>query len=525
MFSRTSGRPLPHWIVNAFALTLVLALSGWLSWVLRDGRPDRRIVTGVLGLLLVVPALVRWQAGWLMLFVTMPWIAWLRRVQLMLDPLDAGIDRFDALLMVPDIVTGLALVGYILAQRFSRPAALQPGEGWLRALLIALVGICLLEVFNPVMGSVTAGINGLRVFTLYIGLYWVTAFVCQQEQRLHAWITVTLVAVLVSGLYGISQHFVGLPSYDWTWVHSSRAGHQMVGDRVRIFSTFSFTSTFSHFAMIGVCFGWSAWRLRRLSLFTQMISPLCFVVAFGALALTFVRSSYVGLFVAIVAGLVVAGNPRRRVARLLALLAVGAACVFLTPSSAGDTARVDAPRAETSSLVAQRLTSIGEGTENSSVSYRLGLWQRHFALVSEFIPMGVGIGAGSGTRFGGDPWAETTAYTESQFVSALVELGWPGFLVFLAVTLYGLVYTLWTHDRLRDPERRKILHLCFMVQVGLLIAGITGGPVLYTLPGSAYYWAALGVVTALARAEQADRQRRDVALSAGGQPESSAQPG
>jgi hypothetical protein len=525
MFSRTSGRPLPHWFVNVLALTLVLASSAWLSWLFRDGRPDRRVVTGVLGLLLVIPALARWQAGWLALFVTMPWISWLRRVQLVMDPLDAGIDRFDPLLMVPDILTVLALMGYLLAQRFNPPAALQPGEGWLRALLIALIGICLLEVFNPVMGSVTAGINGLRVFTLYIGLYWVTAIVCQQEQRLQAWIAMTLVAVLVSGLYGISQYFVGLPSYDWAWVHSSRNGHQMVGDRVRIFSTFSFTSTFSHFALIGFCFGWTAWRLRRLSLFTQMISPMCIIVALGALALTFVRSSYVGLFVALVAGLVVAGDPRRRMVRLMAVLAVGASAVFLTPSSAGDTARVEGSRAETSTLVAQRLTSIGEGTENSSLSFRLGLWQRHFALVSEFIPMGVGIGAGSGTRFGGDPWAETTAYTESQFVSALVELGWPGFLVFLGVTLYGLAYTLRTHDRLRDPERRKILHLCFMVQCGLLITGITGGPVLYTLPGSAYYWAALGVVTALGRAEQAEREREDAALSAGGQPERLAQPG
>ncbi|MEB3221987.1 MAG: O-antigen ligase family protein [Candidatus Sericytochromatia bacterium] len=500
--------------MNGFAFALVLASSGVLAWLLRDGKPDRRILTGLLGTMAVLPALARWQAGWLALFVTMPWIAWVRRVQLLIAPQSEGIERFDPLLLVPDALAGVALLGYLLMQRFSRRVEPQPGERLLHSLLVGLVGITFLEVFNPLMGSVAAGVNGLRVFTLYVGLYWVTAHVCQLEERVHAWISVTVFAGLVSGLYGIGQHFVGLPSYDWIWVHSAKMGHQMVGDKVRIFSTFSFTSTFSHFALIGVCFGLTAWRLRRLSLFTQLLSPLCTIVSLSALLLTFVRSSYVGLFVALVAGAVLAGEPRRRLLRLVGLFAVGAACVFLLPSSAGDSARVDAPSGSASAMVAQRLTSIGQGAENSSVSYRVGLWKRHFALVTEFIPMGVGIGAGSGTRFGGDPWAETTAYTESQFVSALAELGWPGFLLFVGTTVFGLVYTVRTHDRLIDPERRRLLHLCFMVQCGILIAGITGGPVLYTQPGCAYYWAALGIVTALSRAEAAERRREAEALTA-----------
>ncbi|MEB3330599.1 MAG: hypothetical protein VKQ33_15340, partial [Candidatus Sericytochromatia bacterium] len=201
MFSQPRGRPLPPWVVNALALALVLASSAVLNWVLRDGKPDRRILTAVLGMLLLVPGLLRWQAAWMMLFVVIPWVAWLRRVQLVLDPANAGIDRFDLILLVPDVLTGLAVLGYLMAQRFSGPSSLQPGEGWLRALLLGLVGICLLEVVNPVMGSVAAGINGLRVFTLYIGLYWVTAHVCEREERIHTWIGLTLAAVLITGLY------------------------------------------------------------------------------------------------------------------------------------------------------------------------------------------------------------------------------------------------------------------------------------------------------------------------------------
>ena len=53
------------------------------------------------------------------------------------------------------------------------------------------------------------------------------------------------------------------------------------------------------------------------------------------------------------------------------------------------------------------------------------------------------------------------------------------------------------HDSLRNKDLRRLASGIIMVQVGLTVTGFTGGTVLFVLPGSAYYWASLGLVTVL----------------------------
>ncbi|MNL71835.1 hypothetical protein D3C87_1970560 [compost metagenome] len=59
--------------------------------------------------------------------------------------------------------------------------------------------------------------------------------------------------------------------------------------------------------------------------------------------------------------------------------------------------------------------------------------------------------------------------------------------------------TLRVHDRLRNPDLKRVANVSMMMQAGLMLTGFTGGTILYTLPGSAYYWTVLGVTSVLPR--------------------------
>ena len=47
-----------------------------------------------------------------------------------------------------------------------------------------------------------------------------------------------------------------------------------------------------------------------------------------------------------------------------------------------------------------------------------------------------------------------------------------------------------------------------MMQAGLMLTGFTGGTILYTLPGSAYYWTMLGITTVLPRLDDPPEEPR-----------------
>ncbi|MEB3197340.1 MAG: O-antigen ligase family protein [Candidatus Sericytochromatia bacterium] len=504
------ARRRPTWMVQLFSLLLVLLTSGALLWVLKSGLPNRSTLATMLALLFVTPVLMRWQVGWNVLFLIIPWIAWLRRVQLAINPQVEVVSQFDLLLLLPDLIVGAAVLGYAFSQRFKQPIKLVPGEARLRNLLLALILLSLLQVFNPLMGSVAAGVNGLRMFTLYMSLYWLTAHVCSHDRTVYSWLSLTAWGATLSGCYGIYQYAFGLPEYDLLWAEASKASAQMIGDQIRIFSTFSFTSTFSHFMLIGSCAAGGFLAMRRHARLMMLLAPFMLGICTVSLALTFVRSSFVALALAGVGTLVLRGKPDARLKRLLAIVALAVLTSFASPSSRSDIATAESPGV--ANLVSERVSSIGEGLSSNSMSYRMNLWTYQFTFITFEQPAGMGIGLGAGGRFGADPWATSVAYTESQFVSMLVEMGWPGFILFLLLTGYGLVFTVRTYDRLDDPDRRGAVQVAFGIQMALLTTSLTGGAVLTVLPGAAYYWTALGLVTAVARIDAQEREAREASL-------------
>lgn len=483
---------------NILAVALVLLAAGGLDYAFRQGPPSRIVFSSLVAVLLVTPVLLRWQSAWMLLFLFAPLVTFVRRFYLLFDP-DVSTYSFDAMTVLPEILIGTATVGMWLSSRIRKQAPLAVPDGWLRLPITAFIVVCVIEIFNPYMASAAAGVNGFRQFALWTMMY----FICQQaitkREHVERWVLLTMVLAAGSGLYGAYQYIVGFPVWDMVWAEAFSVTNQQIGEQMRAFSTFGFTSTFSHYMVVGCCLGLVALTLQRVDLFTKLLTPFFLAAMVAGLALTFVRSSYMGLMAAVLVGVVVAGNPKARMWRLAAcVLLVGA----LTSAVPKGNHEAYAGTETTSQLVANRVMSLSSPTEAGSMQARFTAWDTIF-WTSFTMPVGRGLGSGAAGTFTGNYALGAAVYSESQFFSVLAELGWPGMVLFLWIVLYGFVFSIRVHDQLQDRDLRRLARGCLMVQVGLSVIGITGGVVLYTIPGSIYYWTALGIVTVLPRLEPA----------------------
>ena len=128
------------------------------------------------------------------------------------------------------------------------------------------------------------------------------------------------------------------------------------------------------------------------------------------------------------------------------------------------------------------------------------------------VPAGRGLGASAAGKLGGSNAVASAAYTESQYFLILSELGYPGIALFLWINFAGFILTIRIHDRLQCQDLKWIARMCLMMQVGLLVTGIAGGAVIIVMPGGAFYWTALGIVTILPRLDaQAAAQQEGLA--------------
>lgn len=478
------------------ALTLLLlGLGGGLSQlVLADDFPSRFEFTGLLSLVLCLPILMRWQLGVYLYFLYLPFAYWVRRVYLLVDP-SKGVDP---LVLVPDLIFMLMATGFFLFNRKALEARVPEGERGIRYTATFFAAFCVLQIFNPFMNSITTGINGFRQFPMYLALLFIFPAMLTGSKQAWHWVKLLGLTSALAALYGAYQSLVGLPAYDALWMELASASHQQIGGTLRAFSTFSFTSTFSHYTLVGILAGLALVGTREQGRGWTLLAPLLAAASLWGLALTFVRSSYLAFLTAWLCTLILAGAPKWRLPRLTAVLLIGGLAFSVVSPSAGENARASTAEISTTQLVVERAATLTASTRTHSYGYRMGLWGQILKL-SFVVPQGLGLGVGAGGKVGGNQHFQALAYSESQVFSVLAELGWVGLLAFLTLCGQCAWYTLRLHEETQRPELQLLLRFSLGTQVGLFVVGISGGPVLYTLPGAPCYWGSVGLALAVGR--------------------------
>ena len=227
-------------------------------------------------------------------------------------------------------------------------------------------------------------------------------------ERWLTWPNVLMVVAPVLALYGFSQYFFDLPEWDQVWMDTAEI--ETVGSpdegRIRLWSTLNSPGTF------GLVLGATAVAFVT----AKRVTPLHLVGAglvLGALALTYVRSAWVGLVVAIIAIVVATrGGALKRVAPIVLMLLVLGPVVFA--GSAG-------------SALGERFSTLGALGNDESAQARVDTPTRLLprAIAS---PLGFGLGrAGEAARLGGT--AGGFRYTDNGYLSLVFQVGPIGFLL------------------------------------------------------------------------------------------------
>jgi hypothetical protein len=490
--------------------------------------PSRTALLGAMLLLLLPPAVLRPE--WIVpsLLILLPFYTVMRRLFLLREP---TVLSLDPLILLPDLLVVLAAAHLLLVPFRSRRLALgawllartlnarsqapggryaDPGRSRERSerrqapsavtavdlLVLLLLAIVVLGLVVGMRNGVVPALNGMRMFGLYIALYFLARRTFHGYRQVGTLFAITAFTGLLTGGYGIYQTIVGLPAYDQIYFENTPAKLHVIGGFVRAFSTFQFTSHFSVFMLIAFFCALTLVQQRRAGRALRLVCLAALPTTLAAVAVTFVRSTWIGLGAGLATYLLLrfVRRPLLRTAIVLVLIPVA---WFFLGRGGGEGAVGTGPASDLPTQVLQaRAQSVLVARADTDLAGRYQGLQAALRAAGGGL-LGLGLGSTSAERFGGNMIAWTG---DSQITTLLVELGWPGLLCFFGVLVFTLRRNLRAIDTTGPGDVRTALVGIASILVGLTITSLTGGPLWYTQPTCVYGWLLTGIaVNAMSR--------------------------
>ncbi len=410
-------------------------------------------------------------------------------LMLVLLPLTAILKAFTGIRFAPLIFD----LGLLFA------CVLHLGEGLLRGklrlgaldiLLLFLWGLALLQMFNPNVPNMQAGIEGFRKFMFMSIAFYISRHLLQMPDfRLFAK-GMILFSIPVT-LYGIKQFFVMWPiDYRMIELSTSSPITFLMGGWIRPFSTMAGPFQLGLYLMIVLLLvivlltGMKSKPWLRISLLVLL------VLQFGLLLMTRTKGNWGGFLVGVIVLVILQSrNPIRAFARLTGLAAVGAVVLFLTLSiTSGDTLTV----------LNDAVLAISNPLEAPTFVFRMQLWGDEIipALRDQFL-LGYGTSsAGEGLQNLYEGTTSQFFYSHNLYIKILLELGVIGLLSFLLLVSLSLASGL---RRLYkpvtiQPQTTMLLQWSVAATMAFLVGGLVI-PTLDAYPANYYFWLLLGVLS------------------------------
>jgi putative inorganic carbon (HCO3(-)) transporter len=384
---------------------------------------------------------------------------WIRRLFGLAGPYVSA----DPLAVAPFLATGAVAALELTRARLSPTAK--------RVLVLAGLGYAV---------GIPAGIGAPEAlgFALFAYLAAVSAFgIGYGEPPGHGRLTLPtllVTAMPIISVYGLLQYFSPLPQWDAVWLETVGDTLNSIGSpedgRIRIFATLNAPGT------LGLVLGMTALCLLGLRRFNP-IHLVSLVLVLAALALTYVRSAWVALIVALL--VLLFASRGRAVGRIVVVIGLIALAVI---GLAG--------RSPAGEAVVGRFNTLGNTSSDTSAQARIATPTE---LVPQAVaqPLGSGLGsAGEATRLGAGSGLRNT---DNAWLSLLVQVGPFGFVLVAAAATIGVRRALRTMRRSHDATDVLVVGLLAF----LFVAALTGDT-FYGLSG-AITWYLLG--TAVRRDE------------------------
>ena len=293
----------------------------------------------------------------------------------------------------------------------------------------------------------------------------------------------TLRSVLLFGMvpvaaYAVLQSAFDLPRWDRSWLDTTGFGSIGIeeGAKVRVFSSLNSPGTLA--ALLGLsllCY----LTVRRGRLLAVAGAALVAV----ALALTFVRSAWIALFVAAAAHVIASRGQSAR-------LVVAAIAIAVTVTLAL------APVNSTAQDVVERFNTITDFSGDTSTRERRSTFLTTFPEAAA-TPFGRGLGsAGEPSKLTGD--SELRA-SDNGYLALIYQAGPLGFILVMAAVV-AILAAGWQGARVRGPGQE--LRLLLFSMLVYLTALLATGDVFYGVPG-VIFWFIGGQVLAYAVSRRA----------------------
>ena len=308
--------------------------------------------------------------------------------------------------------------------------------------LLSLLAV--VEVVNPLQGSLLVGLGGLLFMLVPMLAFWTGRALVDDAMLQRLFRLVVLLSVLAA-VYGLVQQFIGFPSWDARWISSSGYVALNVGGVIRAFGSFASGQEYAVFLGIGVVV-----LVSKLGSARRALLPL-HLAAIGLVGTALVFESSRTQIVTTIAALGVMAAARaglrRRAALLAGVLAVALLSIALRPHLPLATDQhVSGGESHRCAASARHLrTRQPEG--NSTLPGHLS---ETFHGITSAFSFPIGHGTGSVTMAAGRLGDVTNVGTEDDLGNAGLALGLPGLFLYLVVVVRGLVGTYRLAARRRD---------------------------------------------------------------------------
>lgn len=368
--------------------------------------------------------------------------------------------------------------------------------------IVVLALLTLVQVLNPANGSLGHSLASVRPHLEFLPLFYLGFVLIRTRARLRAVLVILVAVTAVNGIVGYVQ-FGLTPEQlaDWGPGYSSRIyGTGDVSGRVFVDSSgvrhvrpFALGGDSGFGGYLGFLAAPAALVLLafvRRSTWRVLAIPPLIAVALAVLTSQSRSSLLATIFaLAVFAAMAVASQRSLR-----AVVGLGAAVliVFFTISSLNSNSQAGD---------FDRYRTIAPGqVVGTSLDYRRANLRNLGTYASRF-PLGAGIGsAGAAVESYGAPGRNVGLDAESEFTYAVIELGIPGLLLLLGLTIWGLRIALTRVRRIPDDELRMLLAGIAAPLAAIAISWFAFA-VLAKSPTAPYFWFALGILAFWLRKE------------------------
>jgi hypothetical protein len=370
---------------------------------------------------------------------------------------------------------------------------LPPLSGW----VIAFVVLTLIEAANPNTHGVLKILGGFRQQLEWIPFFFFGYLLMRSKKRFRSLFLLLGVIALANGIVSTVQtQLTPAQLADWGPGYAQRVnGTGTVSERVytdsegnervrppALGSDFGFGGYVGALALPGL--------LALLATGGPTRQPIIVLLCLGALlavATSLQREAVLGAAIAVIAFAALSASVGRRITQLLVGMLVIGALAFALSS-------LLAPSAGKG--VFSRYANITPGkAATTSVDYRAGTLAQIPADIRTY-PFGAGLAvAGAGSTFGGTSGAVIDGHpasAESQYNFVTLELGLPGLLLWIALSVTLIALAVHRLRRIADIELRLSLAAVFAAVIAFSVMGFAN-PTMSSLPFGPFFWFAVGI--------------------------------